>query len=243
MSMKKQLLVTLCVASAVALSGCSAVNTAISKRNLDVKTQMSQSIWLQPSSDKSVYIDVHNTSDKDMSDLQSQIQSQLQAKGYHPTSPEAAQYWVQVNVLKADKMDAREALSIMNTGYQGAFTGAALGAGIAAFNGVGTGGILGIGAASGLAGAVADAMVKDINYSMITDLQISQKTEGAVDTTRSASLAQGAGSNLNQSVKTTGNRMTYQTRVVSNAEKVNLDFSEAKPVLEAQLAKSISGIF
>jgi hypothetical protein len=240
--MKKHLLVTLCLAAAVALSGCSAVNTAISKRNLEVKTQMSQSVWLQPSADKSVYIEVHNTSDKDMNDLQGQIQSQLQAKGYHLASPEAAEYWVQVNVLKADKMDAREALSIMNTGYQGAVTGAALGAGIAAFNGVGTGGVLGIGAAAGLLGAVADGMVKDISYAMITDLQISQKTEGAVDTTRSASLAQGAGSNLNQSVKTTGNRMTYQTRIMSTAEKVNLEFKEASPALSGQLARSVAGI-
>ncbi|CZW98072.1 Enterobacterial TraT complement resistance protein [Enterobacter hormaechei] len=37
-------------------------------------------------------------------------------------------------------------------------------------------------------------------------------------------------------------RFKYQTRVVSNANKVNLKFEEAKPVLEAQLAKSIAGI-
>ena len=34
----------------------------------------------------------------------------------------------------------------------------------------------------------------------------------------------------------------YQTRVVSNANKVNLKFEEAKPVLEDQLAKSIANI-
>ncbi|EPJ7322712.1 complement resistance protein TraT, partial [Enterobacter asburiae] len=33
-----------------------------------------------------------------------------------------------------------------------------------------------------------------------------------------------------------GNRAKYQTRVVSNANKVNLKFEEAKPVLEAQLS-------
>lgn len=38
------------------------------------------------------------------------------------------------------------------------------------------------------------------------------------------------------------NRLKYQTRVVSNADKVNLKFETAKPVLEAQLAKSIAGI-
>ncbi|EPS1602335.1 complement resistance protein TraT, partial [Klebsiella pneumoniae] len=34
----------------------------------------------------------------------------------------------------------------------------------------------------------------------------------------------------------------YQTRVVSNANKVNLKFPEAQPVLEDQLAKSIANI-
>ena len=40
----------------------------------------------------------------------------------------------------------------------------------------------------------------------------------------------------------TGNQHKYQTRVVSNANKVNLKFEEAKPVLEDQLAKSIANI-
>ena len=230
------------MASLISLTGCSAVNTAISKRNLEVKTQMSQSIWLQPDSNKTVYVDVHNTSDKDMSDLQSLITQQLQTKGYSVSSPNSAEYWVQVNVLKADQMDARESLSILNTGYQGAISGAALGAGIAAFNGVGTGGVLGISAASGLVGSIADSFVKDTNYSMITDLQISQKTTGKVASTQSSDLSQGTGSRLSQNTATVGNRLTYQTRIVSNAEKVNLKFEDAKPELEKQLAKSIAGI-
>lgn len=240
--MNKKKLVALTVLSVFSLTGCSAINTAISKRNLEVKTQMSQSIWLQPDSNKTVYVDVHNTSDKDMPELQSLITQKLISKGYVLTTPTNAEYWVQVNVLKADQMDARDSLSILNTGYEGAISGAALGAGIAAFNGVGTGSVLGIGAVSGLAGSVADSFVKDINYSMITDLQISQKTSGQVSNTQSSRLSQGSGSNLAQNLKTTGNRMTYQTRIVSNAEKVNLSFDEAKPELENQLAKSISGI-
>ncbi|WP_019250688.1 complement resistance protein TraT, partial [Yersinia pestis] len=40
----------------------------------------------------------------------------------------------------------------------------------------------------------------------------------------------------------TGNKHQYQTRVVSSANKVNLKFEEARPVLEDQLAKSIANI-
>lgn len=45
-----------------------------------------------------------------------------------------------------------------------------------------------------------------------------------------------------QSSHSTGNQQSYQTRVVSTANKANLKFDEAKPVLEDQLAKSVSGI-
>lgn len=39
-----------------------------------------------------------------------------------------------------------------------------------------------------------------------------------------------------------GDQHKYQTRIVSSANKANLKFDEAKPVLEEQLAKSIAGI-
>ncbi len=105
----KQLAVVGLVASTLALSGCGAMSTAVKKRNLDVKTQMSETIWLEPSSEKTVYLQIRNTSDKDMSGLQAQITSELTAKGYRvSSSPDSAYYWIQANVLKAEKMDLRE---------------------------------------------------------------------------------------------------------------------------------------
>lgn len=44
----KQLAVVGLIASALMLSGCGAMSTAVKKRNLDVKTQMSETIWLEP---------------------------------------------------------------------------------------------------------------------------------------------------------------------------------------------------
>ncbi|MDT3641234.1 complement resistance protein TraT, partial [Cronobacter sakazakii] len=96
--------------SVVLLCGCGAMSTAVKKRNLDVKTQMSETIWLEPSSERTVYLQVRNTSDKDMSDLQAILAKDLTAKGYRVTaSPDEAYYWVQANVLKAEKMDLRQA--------------------------------------------------------------------------------------------------------------------------------------
>lgn len=231
------------VASTLALSGCGAMSTAVKKRNLDVKTQMSQTVWLEPSSEKTVYLQVRNTSDQDMSGLEAQISNALSAKGYRVTqSPDDAYYWVQANVLKAEKMDLRASQGFLSTGYEGAATAAALGAGITAYNSASAGATLGVGLASGLIGLAADSMVEDVNYTMVTDLQISERSKATVTTDNIAALKQGTSGVKVQTSTEQGNRAKYQTRVVSNANKVNLKFEEAKPVLEAQLAKSITGI-
>ena len=52
----------------VIFSGCTAMSTAIKKRNLDVQTKMSKTIFLEPVSPlkRVIYIDIRNTSDKDL---------------------------------------------------------------------------------------------------------------------------------------------------------------------------------
>ena len=235
MSLKKIAVVGMIVAT-MTLTGCGAMTTAVKKRNLEVKTQMSETIWLEPSSEKTVYIQVKNTSDKDMSNLQTLLANDLSAKGYKVTSsPDSAYYWVQANVLKADKMDLREAQGFLKTGYEGAAMGAALGAGITAYNSNSS-------IAAGLIGMAADAMVEDVNYTMVTDLQISERSKAKVTTDNVAALRQGTSGIKLQTSSAQGDRAKYQTRVVSNANKVNLKFEEAKPVLEAQLAKSVANI-
>lgn len=242
MHFKKTMLVAV-ISSTLVLSGCGAMTTAIKKRNLEVKTQMSETIWLEPSNERTVYLQVKNTSDKDMGDLQSLIAKDVQAKGYTVvTSPDKAYYWIQANVLKADKMDLRESQGFLSQGYQGAITGAALGAGITAYNSNSAGATLGVGLATGLVGMAADAMVEDVNYTMVTDVQISERTKTAVRTDNVAALRQGTSGAKIQTSTEEGNQHKYQTRVVSNANKVNLKFDEAKPVLEDQLAKSIANI-
>ena len=130
----------------------------------------------------------------------------------------------------------------LNRGYEGAAVGAALGAGITGYNSNSAGATLGVGLAAGLVGMAADAMVEDVNYTMITDVQIAERTKATVTTDNVAALRQGtSGAKIPTSTET-GNQHKYQTRVVSNANKVNLKFEEAKPVLEDQLAKSIANI-
>ncbi|EOJ6761387.1 complement resistance protein TraT, partial [Escherichia coli] len=198
---------------------------------------------LEPASERTVFLQIKNTSDKDMSGLQGKIADAVKARGYQiMTSPDKAYYWIQANVLKADKMDLRESQGWLSRGYEGAAVGAALGGGITAYNTGSAGTTLGVGLATGLIGMAADAMVEDINYTMITDVQIAERTRTSVRTDNVAALRQGTSGSKIQTSTETGNQHKYQTRVVSSANQVNLKFEEAKPHLEDQLAKSIANI-
>ncbi|API35173.2 complement resistance protein TraT [Escherichia coli] len=200
-------------------------------------------MWLEPASERTVFLQIKNTSDKDMSGLQGKIADAVKARGYQiMTSPDKAYYWIQANVLKADKMDLRESQGWLSRGYEGAAVGAALGGGITAYNTGSAGTTLGVGLATGLIGMAADAMVEDINYTMITDVQIAERTRTSVRTDNVAALRQGTSGSKIQTSTETGNQHKYQTRVVSSANQVNLKFEEAKPHLEDQLAKSIANI-
>ncbi|EEQ6653270.1 complement resistance protein TraT [Escherichia coli] len=200
-------------------------------------------MWLEPASERTVFLQIKNTSDKDMSGLQGKIADAVKARGYQiMTSPDKAYYWIQANVLKADKMDLRESQGWLSRGYEGAAVGAALGGGITAYNTGSAGTTLGVGLATGLIGMAADAMVEDINYTMITDVQIAERTRTSVRTDNVAALRQGTSGSKIQTSTETGNQHKYQTRVVSSANQVNLKFEEAKPHLEDQLAKSIVNI-
>ena len=73
---------------------------------------------------------------------------------------------------------------------------------------------------------------------------ISEKSIEPVSQAVESSLEQGGGSKIIQ--KSQGimvQKKKYQTRIVSEANKVNLKFEEAINPLTQGLAKSISGIF
>jgi outer membrane lipoprotein SlyB len=232
----------------VGFSGCSAMKTAVKKRNLDVQTKMSETIFLEPvsPSKRVVFFDMRNTSDKEMN-VKNAIAQAFIAKGYKITDdPAKATYMLQGNILKVSKTDKREAQGLLHSGFGSALTGAALG-GTAAYalnsGGRGTAGVALAGAALGF---LADSMVEDTFYVMVTDLQIRERPlEGEIVTqTQQADLKQGSSTKVKQDIK--GGKVqwkTYRTRIISTAEKVNLEFAEAKPVLEKALVRSMTGVF
>ncbi|MDK9693601.1 MAG: complement resistance protein TraT [Sulfurimonas sp.] len=229
---------------AIGLGGCSAMDTAISKKDLDVQTRMSETLFLEPVAQEKriVYVEIKNTSDKEVN-VQPAIETALTNRGYKVTKdPKEATYMLQGNILKVGKSDLKESQSYVNSAFGGGVMGAA--AGYAATGSGRTGAALGL--AGAVVGIAADAMVKDNLYVMVTDLQIRERPlEGEVVTqTQKAYLDQGSSTTTKQDIK--GGKIewkTYRTRIVSTANQVNLEFEEAKPALENALVRSISGVF
>lgn len=230
------------------LTGCAAATTAIKKRNLEVETKMSDTIFLDPVSieQQVIYVQLRNTSDKQNLTIKSLIEQKLTARGYTVTNDlNKAHYLLQANILKVGKTDPRESQGLLASGYGGAISGATLGVLAAASVSNSSQDLAGLGLLGGIAGLAADAMVEDVMYSIVTDLQISERAEEGVSVTESntASLKQGnSGAKQVSSTKKT-NWHRYQTRIVSTANQVNLEFDEAVPTLETGLSQAISGLF
>jgi hypothetical protein len=96
------------------LSGCSALHTAVGKRNLDVQTRMSQTIHLDPvePEQRTVFVDIRNTSDKAEFDVRNDVVQTLSKRGYQVIdAPDVAHYWLQVNVRSVQKKHPADALA------------------------------------------------------------------------------------------------------------------------------------
>jgi len=234
----------LLILCSLVLSGCAATHTMIKKRDLDVQTKMSETIFLEPvsPSKKIIYIDFRNTSDKELM-CEEQLRNNIVARGYRITNnPEEANFMLQGNILQAGKSDLRSADSALHAGYGGALAGAAI---AASMNRSG-GGMAGVGLLGAIAGVVGDALVDDVFITMITDLQIRERplSGETVIQSQATDARQGTSTRLKQ--KVSGGNVTwktYRTRIVSTANKVNLKFAEAQPALTEGLIRSISGVF
>jgi len=229
-------------------SGCTAMNTAIKKSDLEIQTKMSDTIFLEPVSpeDKVVFFDMRNTSDKDVNVVEP-IKQAFRNRGYRITeNPKEATYMLQGNILKVGKSDLREATDLLKSGYRSGAEGAILAGGTAAVVTKDVGTSVGAGLLGAAAGFIGDALVEDVLYVMVTDLQIRERPlEGEiVEQSQHANYKQGTVTNVNQ--RAYGGKInwkTYRTRIVSTANQVNLEYEEAQPALEKALAKSISGVF
>ncbi len=219
---------------------CSTMHTVISKRNLDVQTKMSDTIWLEPAAanQKTVFVKISNTSGKNLN-IEQKIVNTLSAKGYRIVNdPAEAKYWLQANILKVDKVNLDK-----DSGFSDAVLGAGIGGVLGAQRSGGAYTALGWGLAGAAIGTLADALVDDTAYVMVTDILISEKTGRNVQNSTRNSVKQGNSGTMTSSTSSSSNIEKYSTRVLSTANQVNLNFNSAIPILEDELIKVITGIF
>lgn len=238
-------LITTAAIVGVQLTGCAAISTAIHHGSLTTESKMSESIFLDPVStkDKTIYVQVKDTSGQDVK-LKDALVAQLQGQGWDVVHDvDKAHDMVQVNVLQVGKAPSVQSVwQSMSSGFGNAIMGglAGVAAGLAADSaGVG----IGVGAGVGAVGWLADQMYSDVVYSMITDIQVSVRVNGEVTQTTDANLSQGSQTKTTQTYNQKTDWMRYRTRIASVADKANLHFDEAKPVLVDGITKQIAGIF
>ena len=237
---------TVLAASIGLLASCAATQTAIEHGKLDTRTNLSKTVFLDPvsMSQKTIFIAVKNTSDQDI-DINRPLVDSLRAHGYRVVkNPTEAHYLLQANILKVGKMSLAASQTALGGGYGSALAGGVTGAALGGLSG-NTGTILAGGIAGGLVGLAADSLVKDVNYTMVTDVQISERLGRGEKVTEqfNARLENGSASTTHQTSQRDSQFQRYRTRVVSNADKVNLSFAVARPALEQGLVKTLTGIF
>lgn len=240
------------VVAASLLSGCAATQVAIAKRDLDVQTKMSATIFLDPVAPEqmTVYVQVRNTSDKPELDLSGDIISAVQSKGYRVVQdPKQAHFYLQANVLQVGKTSPTAIQQQLGGGFGagmgGVVTGVALSGLTGGHNGPSNKTALAAGIIGGVADIVAGNMVKDVYYSIVTDVQIKERLEAGKVAMLNSNHVNKQGTSGAESVSYSDqtDMKSYQTRIVSTATKVNLEFTEAAPALRSGLSRALAGLF
>ncbi|MCJ8270126.1 MAG: complement resistance protein TraT [Psychrosphaera sp.] len=225
------------------LGGCSAIYTSMAKSDLHSQTKMSRTIFLDPmSADKRIiFVQIRNTSDRPAFELENQIKQKLRHRGYQVTDdPEQANYWLQANVRRVTEDDGQYGENALNKGFQGALTGGYIGSAFGSGDGK-----VGAVIAGALIGMAVEASTSDVYYTAVTDVLVSVRArEGEVlKTQENTRIRMGANGHRRVTSSGTTDMKQYQTRIVSTANKVNLEYEEAAFTLRNGLINSISGIF
>lgn len=252
------------------LSACTAMHTAVNKRELDVQTRMSASIMMTPvePEQRTVFVQVRNSSSEPSFDLQQDIVAAISKRGYQVVSdPSAAHFWLQANVLSVAKEHPGELLAefdhslpmddieevepitpepVIVRGGNGHVHG---GVHVVYGGNVDRKDIEKVLAAALIIGVTewtANALVKDVYYTVLTDIQISERIEdgeGLVHESAEHTLLQGDSGETVSFWSRDVPQRRYQTRILSVANQVNLDWNEAAPVVREKLARVLAGMF
>jgi len=248
--MKKWDIVTrliIVVTFASILGGCSAIHTSVAKRNLDVQTKISTSIFVEPvaKAKRKIYLEVRSgVMEFDRNSFRKAIEEQLvnSGNGYRLTDePEKAQYRMSVFVRNLEKTTPEGAARALSSGYQG------VGVGVAAGYALGGSGrdMAGSGLLMAGVGVVANAFVQDVMYLLVADIQIKENAGKGVivrrDSKVNSKISDDGGTT--QTFSEASNKKEYRTRVVTTANKANLELAEAQPLMFEKTAYAMAAFF
>jgi hypothetical protein len=240
----------------VVLGGCAAASVAMSKKDLNVQTKTSSAIFVDtvPRVDRTVFVEVRSgVAEFDRRALGNFIKGQFTSNdnGYRIVDdPDQAHYHMSVYVLNLEKTSPTAAEAALHQGYSGeaAMAGAAGaligGRNTGTYSGAASGGLLASALASGGA-LVANNLVKDVTYMLVCDVQVKERAAKGVLVRKDSSIdtqISDAGSSQ-QRVSEVSDRAEYRTRVVTTANKANLELTEAQDLMFSKTAYALSGFF
>jgi hypothetical protein len=162
--------------------------------------------------------------------------------------PAAARYLLQANVLQAGRLARTAAEASFRRGYgsavSGALVGSAAGYGASGLGAAESTAVVGGALAGAAIATVADAYVQDVAYAVVTDLQLAERAPSGVIVTEfeDTALPQGSVGRVRQSSSRTTAWKRYRTRIISTAERTNLDWSQAAPLIADDLTRVIASV-
>lgn len=223
--------------------------TAYAGNIKDTDLIASNTFFLPPSTQNTVFIQARNSSDNQGVSF-TDLGARLIAKGYQIIQdPSAAHYIVLANIVYCNVTKPEMPVeSIVASGY-GSGIGSSIMGGLQGLSGMasmagpqgaiaGTAASMGLSAIEGIGSAVGSMfsgpstpkMPDDVNYACVADLQITE--QGA---TASASPAPKSGNSAQPGV--------YQTRLAADVHQKKLDETEATPLLQQRLSAAVAGNF
>ncbi len=232
------------------LSGCAATYTLLSHKDLDVRTRTSTAIFVDPVAreKRTIYLDVKSgVQEFDRRMFKAFVREQFTKSndnGFQIVDdPGAAQFTMIAYVLNLEKVSATAAEEALHQGYRGSSVlGGAVAGGLMTRS---VAGVYGGGLIGGTAEFVAGALVKDVTYMLVCDVQIRERAGGGAIVRKDTSVTAGVSDfgSSQQSVSEVTDQKEYRTRIVTTANKANLDLAEAQETMFKKTAYAMAGFF
>ena len=205
----------------------------------------SNTFFLPPSTQKTVFIQARNSSDNQDVSFHD-LGARLTAKGYQILlDPNAAHYVVLANIVYCNITKPEMPVeNIVASGYGGGLGSSMMSglnslAGMASMAGpqgalIGTAASMGLGAIESIgslfsSSSSAPKMPDDVNYACVADVQITEQGATLVLAGTKTGTGQQPG--------------VYQTRLAADVHQKKLDEAEATPLLQQKLSAAVAGNF